>query len=182
MPIPTATMDNPNPVIFSSKKDIRREVRSIWIDSSEEFIDAAEEGDNLPEVIDEDEIYDLLRSITDPEHPSTTLEQLGVVTAEQIKISGNHISVRFTPTVPHCGMATLIGLSLRVRLLRSLPARFRVDITVKEGSHQSESALNKQLNDKERVAAALENTTLLDVVNGCLATANLRGRDPIDAA
>jgi len=29
--------------------------------------------------------------------------------------------------------------------------------------------VNKQLNDKERVAAALENSHLLDVVNQCLA-------------
>ena len=30
-------------------------------------------------------------------------------------------------------------------------------------------AVNKQLNDKERVAAAIENGRLLDVVNKCLA-------------
>ena len=29
-------------------------------------------------------------------------------------------------------------------------------------------AVNKQLNDKERVAAALENPNLLDMVEGCL--------------
>jgi hypothetical protein len=29
--------------------------------------------------------------------------------------------------------------------------------------------VNKQLNDKERVAAALENANLLDVVNNCIA-------------
>ena len=33
----------------------------------------------------------------------------------------------------------------------------------------SEDAINKQLNDKERVAAALENMHLLDVVNKCVA-------------
>jgi hypothetical protein len=34
----------------------------------------------------------------------------------------------------------------------------------------SETAVNRQLNDKERVAAALENTGLLEVVNQCLAS------------
>ena len=33
-----------------------------------------------------------------------------------------------------------IGLCIRVRLLRSLPERFKVDIFVKPGSHQSEMA------------------------------------------
>ena len=62
-----------------------------------------------------------------------------------------------------------------MRLLRALPSRFRVDIRIKEGMHQSEHAVNKQLNDKERVQAALENQHLLQVVEGCLATAGKRG-------
>jgi hypothetical protein len=36
-------------------------------------------------------------------------------------------------------------------------------------------AVNKQLNDKERVHAALENTHLLGVVEGCLSSADKRG-------
>jgi hypothetical protein len=40
------------------------------------------------------------------------------------------------------------------------------------GSHLSEAAVNKQLNDKERVAAALENTALLAMVDKCLASAD----------
>ena len=54
-------------------------------------------------------IIDLIRSVSDPEHPTTTLEQLGVVSADQISIRGNRVNVQFTPTVPHCGSATLIG-------------------------------------------------------------------------
>jgi hypothetical protein len=37
-------------------------------------------------------------------------------------------------------MATLIGLCIRVKLLRSLPERFKVDIAVTPGTHQSEEA------------------------------------------
>ena len=78
------------------------------------------------------------------------------------------VVVRFTPTIPHCSMATLIGLCVRVKLLRSLPARLKVDILITPGKHASEEAINKQLNDKERVAAALENDNLQGVVNQCL--------------
>ena len=83
------------------------------------------------------------------------------------------VSIRFTPTIPHCSMSTLIGLCIRVKLLRSIPSRFKVDVTVTPGSHASEHQVNKQLNDKERVAAALENSSLLEVVNRCLAHAKL---------
>jgi len=49
-----------------------------------------------------------------------------------------------------------------------LPPRFKVDVKINPGSHVSEIAVNKQLNDKERVAAALENFDLLRTVNRCL--------------
>jgi hypothetical protein len=66
-------------------------------------------------------------------------------------------------------MATLIGLCIRVKLLRTLPPRFKLDILLAPGSHASEEAVNKQLNDKERVAAALENPSLVAMVDKCLA-------------
>ena len=47
---------------------------------------------------------------------------------------------------------------------------FKVDVVIAPGTHESEAAVNKQLADKERVAAALENPNLLEVVNQCLAT------------
>lgn len=138
--------------------------------------------------IDQHEVYDLVRSISDPEHP-LTLEQLAVVNAEHIVIDEGdsvvhrapHVLLEFTPTIPHCSMATLIGLALRVRLLRALPSRYKVDIRVRPGTHQSENAVNKQLNDKERVAAALENQHLLGVVSDCLATAGRRGASEEEA-
>ncbi len=79
-----------------------------------------------------------------------------------------HVRVQFTPTIPHCSMATLIGLSIRTRLQRSLPERFKLDVEIFPGTHNTRDAVNKQLADKERVAAALENGHLLDVVNQCL--------------
>jgi hypothetical protein len=36
------------------------------------------------------------------------------------------------------------------------------------GSHSTEAQVNKQLNDKERVLAALENPSLAEMVNRCL--------------
>ncbi|KAG8719801.1 Cytosolic iron-sulfur assembly component 2B [Ceratobasidium sp. 394] len=186
---------NANPAVFAPSKTTTRKgsktSKYLWSDEGEfmgslsligaESPPAPKSADDMnldeeeeEEPIDAAEIFDLLRSINDPEHP-LTLEQLKVISAEQITVSPNHILVRFTPTIPHCSMATLIGLSMRVRLLRSLPNRYKVDIMIQEGTHQSENSVNKQLNDKERVAAALENTHLLGVVEQCLSTAHQRG-------
>jgi len=133
---------------------------------------AADWDDSITDPFDVREIFDLIRDINDPEHP-LTLEQLNVVTEEQIMVDDvkSRIEVEFTPTIPHCSMATLIGLAIRVKLLRSLPERFKVDVRIRPGTHASEVAVNKQLADKERVAAALENSHLLTVVNQCLDTA-----------
>lgn len=111
----------------------------------------------------------MVRDISDPEHP-LTLEQLHVVQEEHIEVSDelNTVTVQFTPTIPHCSMASLIGLSIRVKLLRSLPPRFKVSVKVTPGTHVGEIALNKQLADKERIAAALENKHLAEVINECI--------------
>lgn len=112
---------------------------------------------------------DLIRVINDPEHP-LTLEELHVVQQQLIHVDNerNEVLISFTPTIPHCSMATLIGLSIRVKLLRSLPARFKVTVEITPGTHSSEAAVNKQLADKERIAAALENSHLIEVINQCI--------------
>ncbi|NXB61510.1 MIP18 protein, partial [Struthidea cinerea] len=152
-----APLENANPLIY------RR--------SGERPVTAREEDDELPDAIDDREIFDahLIRSINDPEHP-LTLEELNVVEQVRVKVNDaeSTVSVEFTPTIPHCSMATLIGLSIKVKLLRSLPERFKLDVHITPGTHASEHAVNKQLADKERVAAALENSHLLEVVNQCL--------------
>lgn len=104
----------------------------------------------------------MLRYINDPEHP-LTLEQLNVVSPDLIEVDPKESLVRvmFTPTIPNCTMATLIGLMIRVKLHRSLPTRFKVDVFIEEGKHEQQAEINKQLNDKERVLAALENANLL---------------------
>ncbi|EFN53561.1 hypothetical protein CHLNCDRAFT_25675 [Chlorella variabilis] len=144
-----AELINPSPVVHERKATRRRRTPS--------HPDNAEER----EPIDSLEVFEHIRDITDPEHPYT-LEQLNVVTEEQVEVddAAGTVKVQFTPTVEHCSMATLIGLCIRVKLLRALPPRFKADILLSPGSHASEAAVNKQLSDKERVAAALENPNL----------------------
>ncbi|KAH9955631.1 FAM96B protein [Russula dissimulans] len=172
---------NPNPTIIATagptaRRRATQARHSLWLSDDDED-STVYDSDNTdePEPIDADEIFDLIRFISDPEHRSMTLEQLAVVSAPQITVAPSRVLIEFTPTVPHCGMSTLIGLSIRVRLLRALPTRFKVDIRVKPGSHQSEHAVNKQLNDKERVAAALENPSLVEVLETCLQSVGRRG-------
>ncbi|GLC37606.1 Protein ae7 [Pleodorina starrii] len=157
-----AELINPNPILHERKLTVRTKPTQRPEDL----------GIGGREPIDALEIFDHIRDINDPEHPYT-LEQLNVVSEEMIDVDDarGRVSVQFTPTVAHCSMATLIGLSLRVKLLRSLPPRFKVDIKLSPGSHSSEAAVNKQLSDKERVAAALENPNLLAMVNKCLGAA-----------
>jgi len=137
----------------------------------------SDSDDDSVEDIDEQEIYDLISSISDPEHP-LSLGSLAVVNLPDIKIlpptsPGSPIStvvVEITPTITHCSLATVIGLGVRVRLEQALPPRYRVDVRIKKGTHSTDEAVNKQLGDKERVAAALENGTLMGVLRKMLST------------
>ncbi|PHT80317.1 MIP18 family protein [Capsicum annuum] len=87
-----------------------------------------------------------LRDIKDPEHPYS-LEDLKVLTEDSIEVDDeqSYIRVTFTPTVEHCSMATLIGLCLRVKLMRCLPSRYKVDIRVAPGTHATEASAVTQL-------------------------------------
>ncbi|KAI4280767.1 MAG: hypothetical protein L6R38_004193 [Xanthoria sp. 2 TBL-2021] len=144
----------------------------------------SESSDNDEEVepIDEQEIYDLIASIQDPEHP-LTLGSLSVVNLPDITLTSTlppsslsnpslpaitTVTVLVTPTITHCSLATVIGLGVRVRLEQALPPRFRVDVRIKEGTHSTAEQVNRQLGDKERVAAALENGTLMGVLRKML--------------
>lgn len=101
------------------------------------------------------------------------------------------VRIEFNPTVPHCSLATLIGLSIRIKVIRSILENVKLDIYIKEGAHTTEEEskivclvkiifsstflsnfcmviVNKQINDKERVAAAMENPSLRDIVEKCI--------------
>jgi len=129
---------NANPTVYTSKRSSRKSKfeagQSLWVDEQYRP-ELSDESDVEP--IDQDEIFgvfhtfltaklthfmciatDLIRSIEDPEHPNS-LEELRVVSAEQIEIGHNHIIIEFTPTVPHCGMSTLIGECLCMMLRSS---------------------------------------------------------------
>lgn len=150
---------------------------SLFDDLSDpEDTNSLSSDDDSYEPIDSQEIFDLISTISDPEHP-LSLGQLAVVNLPHIVVtdSGNpdemaEVFVEITPTITHCSLATLIGLGIRVRLERCLPPRYRIVIKVRPGTHQSERQVNKQLNDKERVAAACENEQLLGVISNMLAT------------
>lgn len=125
-------------------------------------------------------VFELVRDIMDPEHPFT-LEQLSVVSQDTIVIEnivpfGNEfdiglpikaLTVFFRPTIPHCSMAAIIGLCIQVQLKRYVPD-YWVKVHIVENTHVNYKALNKQLDDKDRVTAALENESLAEIINSCL--------------
>lgn len=88
-------------------------------------------------------VLDYLRTIRDPEKPST-LEDLKVVyeegifvkepTADKVPV----VRVEYNPTVPHCSLATLIGLCIRIKIQRSIHHPVKLDIYIKKGAHTTE--------------------------------------------
>lgn len=144
--------ENPTPHIFkrSSHIDIHRNQQ--------------ENNINQEDTIDIEEIYDIIKNINDPEHP-LTLEQLNVVSKDLISIERNKVLVFFTPTIPNCSMSTLIGLLIKVKLVFSLPSQYKITVLIEKGKHYTEDAINKQLQDKERVFAAYENENVKKVLH-----------------
>jgi metal-sulfur cluster biosynthetic enzyme len=120
---------------------------------------------------------DLIAPISDPEHP-LSLESLGVVKLQDVHLISppdltnpaalSRVLVELTPTVSHCSLATVIGLGVRVRLEQALPPSYRVEVKIKKDTHGQAEEVNKQLADKERVAAALENANLMNILRNMM--------------
>ena len=86
---------------------------------------------------------DILRSIKDPEKPNT-LEELDVINDDSVRVQpledgqGYLVRICFNPTVPHCSLASLIGLCLRTKISKTVIDRVKLDIVIAEGKHSTE--------------------------------------------
>ncbi|KJH50492.1 ribosomal RNA large subunit methyltransferase J [Dictyocaulus viviparus] len=129
-------LENANPLVYTIKPRERANTEDSMNESVEDPIDALE-------------IFDLIRDINDPEHPYT-LEQLNVVQEELIKVRRD---------TKHTYVDIRINFTTYLSFVLMSFLKIRVSIT--EGSHNTEEAINRQLADKERVAAAMENTNLI---------------------
>jgi len=107
---------NANPKIYTVANKVRLD----------KLLDAIDDENEI-EPLTASEVFEYIRNLNDPEHP-LTLEQLNVVNLDHVSVNDaeNTVLIQFTPTIPHCSMATLIGLCIRVKLMRSLPQRFKV--------------------------------------------------------
>jgi len=124
----------------------------------------------------ESRVFDLIRSIKDPEY-SYSLEQLKVIKEKHIHVDATHprhsISIQFTPTVPHCSLAAIIGLCIRQRLNLDYGLKFRLLMSVEPNTHDHWESITKQINDKERIFAAMENVGIQELVASCLIASSL---------
>jgi metal-sulfur cluster biosynthetic enzyme len=65
----------------------------------------------------EQEIFDIIKSIRDPER-TESLEELNVISEDMVYVTESNsqtlIRIEFVPTVAHCSLATLIGQSTSI--------------------------------------------------------------------
>lgn len=80
--------------------------------------------------------------VKDPEKPNT-LADLQVITDESVQVQpfegdGYLVRIDFNPTVPHCSLASLIGLCIRGKIEKNVLERIKLDIVIAEGKHSTE--------------------------------------------
>ena len=83
---------------------------------------------------------------------------------ERCEVTTRRADILYTPTIPHCSMAQIIGLMIKVKLTWGLPRNMKVTVKITPGTHVNEKSVNKQINDKERVLAALENPNIMKIL------------------
>ncbi|KAI5165836.1 hypothetical protein NEIG_01889 [Nematocida sp. ERTm5] len=118
-------------------------------------------------VVNKMSIFQIIRNIRDPEH-SYTLEDLKVVSIDRIFIektpAGEFVRVVVIPTIPHCSMVGLIGLSILYKLFNTLSSKYIVRVEVQEDSHTLANDVTKQLSDIERTYAAFLNPNIIEAI------------------
>lgn len=154
-----AALDNPNPTILATARPPQ---------TSPETLSAL--------------VFDVIRDIRDPEHDHS-LEALSVISPSAITITHppddspgyGRVTVTFTPTVPHCSMASVIGLSIKKKLDESRVLvdghgehYYKLTVVCKKDAHSTADSINRQLGDKERVCAAFENPTISQLLEACI--------------
>jgi len=118
-------------------------------------------------------VYEIVRSIRDAEFPYT-MEHLDMVNETDIEVESKrnqkHIKVHWKPSSPSCRFATHIGLAIRLKLERELTDYEKIKLTllIKSGGHKQQKIIDKQINDKERTAAAMENEELLNFIENLI--------------
>ena len=165
-------------VIFKNIFTAKMNLNPTISESNEKRVDLLFEGGVLKDV-NRMTVFEAIRDIQDPEHPYS-LEKLDVIrpayievgtiepTTDGLKHKGlplKHIDVSFRPTIPHCSMAGIIGLAIKYQLSRYISPEYWVRVFVLEDTHVNWKALGKQLNDRDRVMAALENQEMVDMLN-----------------
>ena len=95
-----------------------------------------------------------------------------------------HVKIFWKPSEPTCGFATHIGLAIRMKLDKelNLSEKIKFDLFIKAGGHRqykmskfltlvlitNKNIVNKQINDKERIAAARENEELMSFLESLI--------------
>ncbi|KAI5184265.1 hypothetical protein NEHOM01_0010 [Nematocida homosporus] len=119
-------------------------------------------------MVSAESVFQLVRGIKDPEH-DYSLEELRVVELERVVVDGLEVKIGIVPTIPHCSMVGLIGLSILFKLSRILNSRYLVKVQIEPGTHMLEEEVNKQLLDIERTFSAFINpaiqATLLELIS-----------------
>lgn len=157
-------MDNSSPAINKTK--IKREVI------------ATEKG--FVKNVTKATVFEVLRDITDPEHPYT-LEELSVISLKNIEIFKkeknqdsictkglpiNTVRIIFTPTVPHCSLVGIIALCIFYQLYANISG-FSYEVQIENDAHSQAEMYNKQFTDEERILAAFENESIMEIIKNC---------------
>ncbi len=90
--IHVASTIHPLPSSRMTSTTLENVTPQVFAKSGDRVISAHDLDENIPDVVDAREIFDLIRDINDPEHP-LTLEQLNVVREAHIDVSKDQVVI-----------------------------------------------------------------------------------------
>lgn len=67
-----------------------------------------------------DEVLEVLKHVYDPDYRDRSIADMGLVTAEDIKVMGNSVEVAYDVTAPFCPFSAAIGVMIKYALEKKL--------------------------------------------------------------
>jgi metal-sulfur cluster biosynthetic enzyme len=111
------------------------------------------------------EVIDTLRHVYDPDYFDRSIVDMGLVTEEDVEITGERVNIWYKLSAPICPFSAAIGLMIR----RALESKLGIiaEVRIKPG-HYQEDVVNEVLSSEEKARDLLEKMESYGVLERCI--------------
>lgn len=115
--------------------------------------------------VDKRKILEVLNRVYDPDYINRSVVDMGLVTEDDISITGEGIKIAYSLTAPMCPFSAAIGLMIKYALEKKLEVP--VTVSLKAGHHQQE-VVTELLQDQQKSQELMHKLEEFGILERCV--------------